>query len=397
LPDTSVLISGAGIAGPTLAYWLRASGFAPTIVERSPRLRTGGYIIDFWGVGFDVAERMGLGPALRREGYAMRRLDVVNRRGRRIARVPVDSLTAGLGAGFTSLPRGALAAHIFGSIAPGLDVMFGDQITHLVEGRDGVAVTFERHAPRTFDLVIGADGLHSRVRELIFGPQARFERYLGLKVAAFECAGYRPRDELTYVMYSQPGRYVARFAMRDDRTLILMIFSDTDPRVPSEPDAQRTMLRARFAGTGWECLRMLDAMDAESGIYVDRVSQIDMPAAGASWTKGRVALIGDAAFCISLLGGQGSSLAMAAAYVLAGELHRAGGGYVTAFARYQALLETFIAGKQRTARRFAGVLVPRTAAGVRLRDQACRLLAFRPLARLLGVRGFSDSLRLPAY
>jgi len=245
--------------------------------------------------------------------------------------------------------------------------------------------------------VIGADGAHSHIRELVFGPEVRFERYLGVKVAAFDVTGYCPRDELAYVMYSQPGRHVARFAMRDDRTLFLMIFADPDPTLPLALSSQKAVLRRRFERAGWECRRILEALDSTNDLYFDRVSQIQMPVVGASWTKGRAILIGDAAFCISLLGGQGASLAMAAAYVLAGELHRANGDYISASARYQELFQPVVASKQRMARRVAGVLVPRTRTALWLRDKACGLLTFKPVAQLLGAHGFSDKLLLPTY
>jgi len=144
----NILISGAGIAGPTLAYWLAQFGFVPTIVERSPRLRTGGYVIDFWGLGFDVAERMGLASAIRRDGYVVQRLDIVDRHGRRVASVPTAGLTASFSTRFTSVPRGALAADIFHAVEDNVELIFGDTVTHLQEERDGVTAIFGRHGRR---------------------------------------------------------------------------------------------------------------------------------------------------------------------------------------------------------------------------------------------------------
>jgi 2-polyprenyl-6-methoxyphenol hydroxylase-like FAD-dependent oxidoreductase len=152
-------------------------------------------------------------------------------------------------------------------------------------------------------------------------------------------------------MYPEVGQEVSRFSMRNDRTMFLFTFADSDPRSPSDLTGQKALLRNRFAHSGWECAPILDALDATSDLYFDRVSQIEM---NQSWANGRVTLVGDAAFCVSLLGGQGSALAMTAAYMLAGELHRADGRYQQAFARYQELFAPFVSMKQRAGRRFAG-------------------------------------------
>lgn len=390
-----VLISGAGIAGPTVAYWLCRAGFTPTLVERAPAPRTSGYIIDFWGSGFDVAARMGIAPNIRQAGYAVQELRTVDRDGRILAALPVESFTRALGSALTSVPRGDLARAVFDTVDGRVETIFGDEIAALREGPSGVEVVFGRHPARTFDLVIGADGLHSRVRELACGPQERFERYLGIKVAACTVAGYRPRDESVYVMYPQIGRQAARFSLRDDRTMFLFTFADADPHVPPDDYAQRALLRREFAGTGWECDEILDAVDGAGELYMDRVSQIDMPAAGAAWSRGRLCLVGDAAFCISLLGGQGAALAMTAAYILAAELNRAEGDYGGAFARYERRLTAVLAGKQRAARRFSGMFAPRSRWSLLLRIYALRLLSHGFLARIVTAGGFRDRIALP--
>lgn len=393
----NVLISGAGIAGPTLAYWLHRHGVAATIVERAPRLRTGGYIIDFWGAGFDVATRMGLLPELLRDGYSVREVRVVDRDGRKVSGFPAAVFSRATRSRFTSLPRGDLAAAIFGSLDTNVEAIFGDTIERIEQTATDVSVTFAHHRPRSFDLVIGADGLHSRVRELVFGPESGFERYLGIKVAAFESAGYRPRDDLVYIMSPEVGREVSRFTMRNDRTMFLFTFADPDPMIPADVRAQKGVLRERFGHSGWECPRILDALDAAGDVSLDRLSQIQMNDRDGGWSNGRVALVGDAAACISLLGGQGSALAMAGAYILAGELHRAGRHYEDAFARYQELFGPFVSMKQRAARRFAGGFAPRSKVSLFLRNKIFQLLSIEWIANMAVARGFSDRIALPDY
>jgi 2-polyprenyl-6-methoxyphenol hydroxylase-like FAD-dependent oxidoreductase len=237
------------------------------------------------------------------------------------------------------------------------------------------------------------------VRELVFGPTAQYERYLGCKVAAFRVAGYRPRDELIYVMYSEVGQQIARFAMRDDTTLFLLTFADPDPALPRDLTAEKAYLRRRFGHSGWECPAILDHLDGLGAgqLYFDRVSQIEMPASAGLWTKGRVTLVGDAAFCVSLLGGQGSALAMVAAYVLAGELYRSGGDVAAATTAYQERFGPFVADKQRAARRFLGTFAPKSTWSLRFRNLMFRLLSSPWVAKAIVRGSFSDKITLPEY
>lgn len=388
-----IAISGAGIAGPTLAYWLQRAGHQPTLIEQAPVLRRGGYVIDFWGAGFTVAERMGLLPRLREIGYRVREVRMVNRRGRRTAGFSADVFNRLLDDRFISLPRGELAATIHGALQGSVETLFGEEIQTLHQDGERVSLSFAGTPPRDFDLVVGADGLHSKVRTLAFGPEAGFERFLGYRVAAAEVRGYRPRDELVYLTYTRPGRQVARFALRDDRTLFLFIFTEAHagPADPRTREDRLTLLRRVYGEAGWECPAILEALDDTEEIYLDRVSQIVMPA----WSKGRVALIGDAAACVSLLAGEGSSLAMTAAYTLAAELRQ--GDPLLALRRYEERLRPLVARKQAGARRFAGWFAPRTALGLWLRDRVTGLLSIGPLARLLVGRDLEDAIELPAW
>ena len=296
---------------------------------------------------------------------------------------------------FTSLPRGDLAEVIYRTIEDRIETLFGNSISAIEPDDSGVRVSFEHGAPREFDLVIGADGLHSKVRELVFGPESQFEKRLGYHVAAFEVEGYRPRDELVYVSYTMPGRQVARFAIRDDRTMFFFLYADDRIADPDPRDAteRRAALHRAFADAGWECPQILQAMDRVGDLYFDRVSQIRMN----EWSKGRVMLIGDAAACVSLLAGEGTGLAMTEAYVLAGELNRAGQDYRAAFDRYEQRLRPFIEGKQQSARKFASAFVPKTRCGLWFRNQMTKLLAIPPVADYFIGRDLKDNFDLPDY
>jgi len=389
----TVLISGAGIAGPTLGFWLKAAGFEPTLIERAPALRSGGYVIDFWGLGYDIAGRMGMIAEINRVGYKVRELRIVNDRGRRAAGFGTRLFTELTKGRFVTLPRSELSRLLFEKIKDTTEVILDDEIVGLEEQPDCVAVQLKHSGERHFDIVIGADGLHSTVRKLVFGAPQQFENNLGYIVAAFEVRGYRPRDEDVYLVYGQPGRMVGRFTLRDDQTLFLFVFAvDSDP-LPSTLDRQKALLHKEYAAGGWECPAVLAELDRATELYFDRVSQIRMK----SWSKGRVALIGDAAFCVSLLAGQGSALAMIAAYVLAGELAQAGGRHQQAFDNYEARLRPFIETKQRGAERFAGAFAPKTQWGLVFRNQVIRAFAIPGLATLAIGSEINDNLQLPEY
>lgn len=390
---TTVLISGAGVAGPTLAYWLKRAGYTPTLVERAPALRRGGYVIDFWGLGYDLAERMGLLPAIDRAGYHVREVRIVDDKGRRIAGFGTrvfDELTGGR---FITLARSDLSRLLYETIGDTTEVIFDDEIVALEERPDHVGVRLLRGGERRFDLVVGADGLHSAVRRLAFGPQQAFERHLGYGVAAFEVHGYDRRNENTYLMYTRPSRMIGRFALHDGRTLFVFIFADDTDRWPATVAEQKARLRDIYRGARWEWPAIAVELDRANELYFDRVSQIEMD----SWSRGRVALIGDAAFCVSLVAGQGSALAMISAYVLAGELARADGSYREALSAYESRLRSYIARKQRGAKRFATAFAPRTSRGLWFRNQVIKAFSLPGAARFVVGRDIADRLDLLDY
>jgi 2-polyprenyl-6-methoxyphenol hydroxylase-like FAD-dependent oxidoreductase len=391
-----IIINGAGIAGPTLAYWLRKVGHEVLLVEAAPALRRGGYVIDFGLVGYDIAEKMGLIPRLRELGYRVRETRFVDRQGRTTAGLMTDSLARLTQDRYVSLRRSDLAATIYGALDEKVETTFGDSVASIEERGCGVRVGFDHAPPREADLVIGADGLHSRVRQLIFGPDTSVEVSLGYQAAAFEVQGYRPRDELVYVGYGVPGRQVFRFSMREDKTLFLFVFRDEilPGKSPTNDEERKSVLTHVFADVSWECPQILAAMASVSNIYFDQVSQIRLD----GWTKGRTALVGDAAACVSLLAGQGSILAMAEAYVLAGELRHCGGDYGAAFARYEERLMPLLKRKQKSAANFASSFAPKTALGIAFRNVVTRLMKRLPsMVEFFIGREIRDQVQLPDY
>jgi 2-polyprenyl-6-methoxyphenol hydroxylase-like FAD-dependent oxidoreductase len=390
-----IAINGAGIAGSALAYWLHRGGHDVLLIEKAPQFRTGGFIVDFWGVGYTVAERMGILPEIRAAGYSVRELRIVDRRGRKVGGFSAEVLRRVTQDRFTSLPRGDLAAIIGRTIEGRVEALFSNSIAAIEERAADALVSFEQGSPRAFDLVVGADGLHSTVRQLAFGPESQFERRLGYHVAAFEVAGYPPRDELVYVTYATPGRQVGRFSLRGDRTLFMFVFvSDRmDGPEPCTAAQRKAILHQVFADAGWECPEILEAMDRVGEIYFDRVSQIRME----GWSRGRTVLLGDAAACVSLLAGEGAGLALAEAYVLAGELSCAGGDYREAFRRHEQRLRAFLERKQEGARNFAAAFAPKTRLGVWFRNQVTKLFRIPSVAQFFVGRDLQDDFHLPDY
>ncbi len=390
-----VLISGGGIAGLTLAYWLRRRGMTPVVVEVAPQLRGGGYMIDFWGAGFDVAERMGIVPQLAEVHHDIPALDFIDEAERVRSRFSFKDLRALLGGRHFSLLRSGLARVLHDQVKDDVEIRFGTSIRALRPDEDGVEVdlvTGDVPCTERFDLVVGADGLRSATRRMLFGPDARFERYLGYYTASYTVANTTGKTGV-FQSLSAPGRQVGLYSVGHDRFAAFFIFADEAHTVRRAPAEQHEALRRAFGALGWRTPGLLDAMESATDFYFDAVSQIDLP----RWSLGRVGLVGDACQCVSLISGQGSALAMAGAYTLAGELAAQPSDPAAALARYEATLRPVIAWKQQQARRFASSFVPGSRLGIAARDGFVKLM-FLPGVSKLFLRQFaSDTLKLQEY
>jgi 2-polyprenyl-6-methoxyphenol hydroxylase-like FAD-dependent oxidoreductase len=388
-----IAISGAGVAGPAFAYWMRRAGHEVTLIEAAPGFRTGGYVIDFWGLGYDIAEKMGVVEEIQKVGYQVEKLRAVGADGRVLANLGVDAIRRMTVGRYTSVARGDLAAAIYRTIENDVETLYSETITSVHNRPDGVSLTFERAPARDFDMVIGADGLHSTVRRMAFGPESNYAHYLGCQVAACVIPGYRPRDELVYITHNLAGRQIGRFTMDGDRTLFLFIFRSPEPQLPATLEEKKSLLRSHFADAGWEAPQILAALDDVDDVYLDVVSQIRM----GRWSTGRVALIGDAAACVSLLAGEGTGLALVEAYVLAGELARADGDLPRAFAAYESRLHRFIEEKQDGATKLIPVFAARTKLGIWLRNAVMSSMNIPFVGDLVLSRALRDDIELPDY
>jgi 2-polyprenyl-6-methoxyphenol hydroxylase-like FAD-dependent oxidoreductase len=339
-----VLISGAGVAGLTAAFWLRHYGFAPTIVERSPALLTGGYKIDVRGTALQVLKRMEIHDVVVAAGTAMQGALLVDKDGKVINAMSGDAFGHRTGED-VEIIRGTLCQILMDHISDA-EFIFGDSIQSISQSGDGVRVEFSRNSARQFDFVIGADGLHSNVRALVFGEETRFVHELGLYLCVYTVPNYLHLDRLE-VQYSELGRVAAIWSSRGDANA-KACFGFAAPSVHidlRDKAQQQQVLKTVYDGIGWEVPRLLELMPGAPDLYFDAAAQIHM----AQWSRGRVALAGDAGYCASPMSGQGTSLALIGAYVLVGELAAASGAYQTAFQRYEKEMRPFVALNQELA------------------------------------------------
>lgn len=336
MKNKNVLISGAGLAGLTLAYWLKQNGFVPTIVEKYPTLRTEGYKLDIRGVAVEVVRRMGLQSEIFKARTAIQKAQFVDGSGKILTESSPD-LCGVRAEGDLEIVRGELCQILFKQIGE-IECLFDDSITNFSQSEMGVHVEFEKSESRHFDLVIGADGLHSRVRKLGFGEESQFLRELGLYISFYSIPNFLHLDRVE-IEYHSHKRFVVVYCPRDGMAKVGFAFSSQPFKLNlSDQSQQQKFLQEAFANAKWEVPRLLSYMKETPDFYFDCIAQVHMP----HWTNGRIALVGDAGYAVSPLAGQGASVALVGAYVLAGELAEAQGDYTKAFQQYEEGLTEFV-------------------------------------------------------
>ncbi|MFD7700225.1 FAD-dependent monooxygenase [Streptomyces caelestis] len=390
VPRRKVLISGAGIAGPALAFWLNRYGYAVTVVEKAPAPRGGGYPVDVRGTALDVVRRMGILPRLRDAHIDLRRLTFLEGDGGEVASLHPHHVTGGVTGRDLEIRRGDLSDALYAAVRDDVEFVFDDSVDTLEQSGHGVDVTFRGGGRRTFDMVFGADGTHSRTRKTLFGPEERFHHYLGHCFAVFTMPNTLGLSHET-VMWNAPGRAAALYAVGDDDEVhALLNFAHPEPPFDAfrDPEAQRALVSSVFADAGWEVPGMLAALRDADDLFFDAVGQIRMP----RWSSGRVALVGDAAYAPSFLTGQGTGLALVGAYMLAGSLARQ--DHATGFAAYEDGTRAFVTLNQGLAGRGGATLFPATPQALAERNDRLRGLGALPSGE---GRPAHSALTLPAF
>lgn len=370
MAPATVLISGLGVAGPALAYWLARGGHRPILVERTDGPRTGGHAVDIRGTALEVIERMRLDGAVLEARTQLTTLSAVRPDGRTYD-VSLRPLREMRGDRDVEIMRDDLVRILHSAVADDVDVRFGDSVRALDPDGGKVGVEFDNGPPIDVDLVVGADGHHSNIRELEFGQEHRFTRHLGAYLAIFTVDNLLGLTDQA-VLYNEPGRGVGMFTVRgNERAKVVLMFRSPPLEIGfADQAAQQALLRDRYDGMGWQTERLVDAMAGAYDFYFDEMSQVAMP----RWSSGRVALLGDAAFGPSPMSGQGTSLALIGAYLLADHMTQAS-DLSTALAVWEKGFRPNVQENQRLATHGMAVLVPASRPAIFARNQTMRMMS----------------------
>lgn len=371
------LISGASVAGPVLAYWLNRFGFRPTVVEHTAELRfgRGGHAVDLFGPALQIIEWMG---ALAQVQDARTRTETISflREGRRPVDIPAELMSEGVSERHVEIMRGDLAKIIYDAGGNDIEYLFGNSIRTLQETEQAIEVSFQHGAPQTFDLVIGADGLHSITRRLAFGDEHQFLHFLGGYLAVFTVPNYLDLHQ-QMLGIAEVGRTAAIYPVHETgQARVLLLWRTRTPHDYDRHDltAQRRLIHSLYGDMGWELPRLLTKLDKADDLYLDSISTIVMD----TWTRGRVTLVGDAGYSPGPAVGGGTSLAVVGAYVLASELAASSGDHVRGLAAYEQALRPAVRHSQTIGPAVLKTLIPRSRLQVWATAQAIRLLPRLP-------------------
>ncbi|MGH3948276.1 MAG: FAD-dependent monooxygenase [Pseudonocardiaceae bacterium] len=372
------VICGAGIVGLALAQRLTSHGWDVAVVEQASGPRTQGYMIDFFGLGYEAAEKMGVLPRLKELGYQVAELKYIDAAGRRCAGMHYDRFARVVDGRLLSIMRPDLELALREQVMDTVDVRFGCSVTGIENSSEGVRVTLTDGSVLDADLLVGADGIHSTVRRMVFGDEERFIRYLGLHTAAFtfeDPAVYQQIGD-SFCLTDTTGKMMGFYGLRDGRVAVFTVHQEPDPTLP---DDARTAVQDAYASLGWVAPAALEECPEPADIYYDQVAQVEVP----QWSRGRVTLAGDACQAVSLLAGQGASLAVAGAYLLAEHLANTE-SVDEALARYQEQWQPIVTVKQEAGRRGIEWFLPSTTTRLWMRRIVLNLSAVRGLDRYFG-------------
>jgi 2-polyprenyl-6-methoxyphenol hydroxylase-like FAD-dependent oxidoreductase len=386
-----ILINGGGIAGPCLAFWLTRQGHAVTITEQARQLRTGGQAVDFRGPSLVVLEKMGLLRRVRANATQMGPLVLVDERGKEVGRLPAEVISGEL-----EIFWGDLARILYEAVREDINYRFGVRVTSLSDDSERIEATFSDASTGTYDLVIGADGLHSGVRGLVFGPEEQYVTQLGQYFGFFDMENHLRLDHCGMAC-RLPGRAAMLQATDPDKPARASFYLTDAQLVFDYRDIEdnKRLFAERFAGMGWEVPHVLEGLAEAPEVYFDSIAQVHL----GSYSRGLVCLIGDAAWCASPRSGMGTSLAVVGAYVLAHELQGTRGDHAAAFAKYQQLLAPYVARCQKLAIDNLKLDNPSSAWVSRLRNVGIRLLRIPAVSRLVARQSLAvgRSFTLPSY
>ncbi len=376
-----ILISGAGLAGLATAYWLRQHGHEPIVIEKAPDLRRDGYGLDFFGAGYDVAERMAIVDQLADRQIFLEEsstIGFVNDKGNLQAALELDEVRRILGGKYMGLMHYSLEEVLYDSVKNDVEIRFGSSIACVSQSSDSVAVTFEYGASEQFDNVVGADGIHSNVRSLVFGPESEYAYYMGYYFACYYVPDQYQLPSV-WTNYTEPGLQIGVYKTDRPGQLATLLIWQAEDEGHIAHDQRADKIRSAFGNMGWLAPELLDAMPSDGAdILIDTVTQIRMD----NWRNDRVVLVGDAAGCMTLISGQGASMALAGAYVLAEELGKTD-DWRQAMANYEHRVRPQIELRQEKAHDFAKRFVPDSELGIKVQTVFMKLVTFQAFSGLL--------------